>query len=407
MQKVDILIIGGGVIGVCIARELRKRHPDASVMLIDKESECGQHASGRNSGVLHAGFYYTPDSLKARFTREGNRVLTNYCLRRKLSINQCGKLVVTRNEQDLSGLDELIRRGLKNGVELNEVSAREATKLEPRVRTYQRAIFSPTTSSVNPTEVMRSLTADALSEGVQIENSVAYRHFDGKDVHTNKERYCAEYVVNAAGLHADRIARDFGFSKHYRILPFKGLYLYSDEKVGSLKRHVYPVPNLRNPFLGTHFTVTVDGHAKIGPTALPAFWREQYDGISGFKFDELTEVLSLQLLLLKSSSEFRHLAVEEIYKGSRRKMVELAGDLIKGTKIQNYKQWGKPGIRAQLLDLRTRELEMDFVLEGDNKSMHVLNAVSPGWTCAMPFSEFICDRITEEIGHLKSLDKVG
>ena len=397
MKETDILIIGGGVIGVSIARELRERYPDTGITLIDKEPECGQHASGRNSGVLHAGFYYTPDSLKARFTRDGNRAFTDYCLTRKLSINQCGKLVVARNDRDFPGLDELIRRGKKNGVELKEVSAEEASELEPRVRTYQRALFSPTTSSVNPSEVMKALIVDARKDGIHIENSVAYCHFDGKYVHTTKGQYCAQYIVNAAGLHADRIARDFGFSKHYRILPFKGLYLYSDENVGSLQRHVYPVPDLRNPFLGIHFTVTVDRHAKIGPTALPAFWREQYDGLSGFNFNDLTEIVSLQLrLLLKSSSEFRHLAMEEIYRRSRSKMVALASGLLKGMELKNYTRWGKPGIRAQLLDLRTKELEMDFVLEGDCNSMHVLNAVSPGWTCAMPFSKYVCDRIELE-----------
>jgi len=398
MQKVDILIIGGGVIGVSIARELRKRHPDASIILLDKELSCGQHASGRNSGVLHAGFYYSPDSLKAKFTREGNFALTNYCETRKLSINKCGKLVVARNEKDLLGLDELLIRGKKNAVELEELSAKEALKLEPRIKTYQRAIFSPTTSSVDPKEVMNSLISDARKEHIKIENSVEYLNFDGNNIHTTKGQYHAQYVVNAAGLHSDRIARDFGFSQHYRILPFKGLYLYSNEKVGSLKRHVYPVPDLRNPFLGVHFTLTVDGQAKIGPTALPAFWREQYDGFSGFKFTDLTEILSLQMsLLLKSDSEFRHLAMEEIYHRSRHKMVSLAGDLLSNTEVKNFTRWGKPGIRAQLLDLRTKELEMDFVLEGDKSSMHVLNAVSPGWTCAIPFSKFICNRIEDEM----------
>ncbi len=399
MQQTDFLIIGGGVMGVSIARELRRRYPDTSVCLLDKEAECGLHASGRNSGVLHAGFYYTPDSFKARFTREGNLALTEYCEQRKLSINKCGKLVVARNEDDLPALDELIRRGRNNGVELEEVSAAEALKLEPRAKTCQRALFSPTTSSVNPAEVMRSLVADARSEGVSIETSAEYLRYDGKEIHTNKGRYSAQYVVNAAGLHADRIARDFGFSEHYKVLPFKGLYLYSDEPAGALKRHIYPVPDLRNPFLGMHFTVTVDGCAKIGPTALPVFWREQYGNFSGFSFRDLAEIVVLQSLLLPGSSfEFRRLAIEEFSKRSRRQMVKLASELLKGVDLNHYKRWGKPGIRAQLLDLRTRELEMDFVLEGDENSMHVLNAVSPGWTCAMPFAEYVCEQIAAKGG---------
>ncbi|MDA1330647.1 MAG: L-2-hydroxyglutarate oxidase [Chloroflexi bacterium] len=392
--ETDFLIIGGGIIGISIARELRRRYPDTAICLIDKEPELGEHASGRNSGVLHAGFYYTPDSLKARFTREGNRALTAYCDERKLAINKCGKLVVARNEQDLPALDELIRRGRENGVELHEVSAADAHVLEPRVKTCQRALFSPTTSAVNPAEVMQALKADARAEGIRIETSVQYLRYDGTEIHTSKGTYRAEYVVNAAGLHADRIARDFGFSEHYRILPFKGLYLYSDEPVGALKRHVYPVPDLRNPFLGVHFTVTADGHAKIGPTALPAFWREQYAGFSGFNLQDLAEIAILQTsLLAQSNFEFRRLAMEEFSIQSRRQMVKLAGGLLEGVELGNYRRWGKPGIRAQLADLRTRKLEMDFVLEGGKGSMHVLNAVSPGWTCAMPFAEYVCERI--------------
>lgn len=392
--KTDFLVIGGGIIGISIARELRRHYTDTAICLIDKESKLGEHASGRNSGVLHAGFYYTPDSLKARFARDGNRALTDYCDERKLAINKCGKLVVARNERDLAALDELVQRGRENGVEMHEVSAAEARALEPRAKTFQRALFSPTTSAVNPAEVMQALVADARAEGVRIETSVQYLRYDGTDVHTNNGAYRAEYVVNAAGLHADRIARDFGFSEHYRILPFKGLYLYSDEPVGTLQRHVYPVPDLRNPFLGVHFTLTADGHAKIGPTALPAFWREQYAGFSGFNLQDLAEIAFLQAsLLAQSNFEFRRLAMEEFFKQSRRQMVKLADELLEGVELDNYRRWGKPGIRAQLVDLRTRKLEMDFVLEGDKRSMHVLNAVSPGWTCAMPFAEYVCGQI--------------
>jgi len=398
MLKSDFLIIGGGVIGISIARELRRRYPDTVVRLIEKESNLGEHASGRNSGVLHAGFYYTPNSLKARFTRDGNRALTEYCDEHNLEINKCGKLVVAQNESELSTLDELLHRGNKNDIELYEVSESEALKLEPRVKTFQRALFSPTTSSVNPKEVMCSLIADARAEGIQIDTSVQYQNHNKNIVRTNKGDYEATYIVNSAGLHADRIAQDYGFSRNYRILPFKGLYLYSDEPVGALKRHIYPVPDLRNPFLGVHFTVTTDGHAKIGPTALPAFWREQYEGFNRFNLKDMVEITCLQTsLLLKSNFEFRRLAKEEFSKRDKKNLVDLAGKLINGLEYENFVRWGKPGIRAQLIDLRTRKLEMDFVIEGDKHSMHVLNAVSPGWTCALPFAKYVCDKIEAEI----------
>ena len=150
----DFLIIGGGVIGLTIALELKRRHPEAAVTLIEKENDCGVHASGRNSGVLHAGFYYTAETLKARFTKAGNRAWTAYCEARGLRINRCGKLVVARNAGELPVMDELVRRARANGIELQELTAEEARLIEPRVRTYERALFSPTTSSVDPAEVV-------------------------------------------------------------------------------------------------------------------------------------------------------------------------------------------------------------------------------------------------------------
>src|SRR5215467_10362137 len=141
MQTTDFLVIKNGIVGLSIARELKQRFPKATVSLVEKEPECGLHASGRNSGVIHAGFYYTADSLKAKFTRDGNRTLTEYCERKKIPVNKCGKLVVARDETELPQLDELLRRGKANGVELQPITRKEAEKIEPRVKTFERAIF--------------------------------------------------------------------------------------------------------------------------------------------------------------------------------------------------------------------------------------------------------------------------
>src|SRR3990167_1712987 len=275
VRTCDFLIIGGGIIGLNLARYLKKSYRDAKVILIEKEKECGLHASGRNSGVLHAGFYYTRDSLKAKFTRLGNQELTTYCDDKKIKIHRCGKLVVTQDDNDLIVLSELLKRGQDNDVPLHELTEDDAKKIEPRVLTYQKALFSPTTSSVDPNQVIHSLKQDAMHEGIEIHLDVQYCYKKNNQIFTNQGLYEAGYIVNSAGLYADKIARDFNYAKHYRILPFKGLYLYSNEKPFSLKTHIYPVPNLKNPFLGVHFTVTVDGKIKIGPTAIPAYWREQ------------------------------------------------------------------------------------------------------------------------------------
>jgi L-2-hydroxyglutarate oxidase len=394
MTTVDFLVIGGGVIGLSIARELRRRQPNARVTLIEKESSCGAHASGRNSGVLHAGFYYSPDSLKAKFTKLGNERLTAYCEEKRIPVNKCGKLVVAKDAGDLPSLDELFRRGQANGIELHELTETEAKRIEPRAKTHRRALFSPRTSTVNPLQVVNAMQEDAQKEGVQILLDTAYTGRNDCQVRTTRGMIEAGYVVNAAGLYADKIALEYGFSERYRILPFKGLYLYSDEPPGSIRTNIYPVPDLRNPFLGVHFTITADGKAKIGPTAIPAFWREHYEGFGNFKLGELVEVASRGLGLLKDAHfEYRRLAMEELAKYSRKKMVSLASVLAEGVKEEHYRTWGRPGIRAQLLDITKRKLEMDFVLEGDHRSMHVLNAVSPAFTCSLPFAEYVCDQI--------------
>ena len=390
----DFLVIGGGIVGFAIARELRRRHPAASITLLEKETKCGLHASGRNSGVIHAGFYYSADSLKAKFTRAGNLALTAYCVEKKISLNRCGKLVVARNDAELPQLDELLRRGAANGVPLESITEEDAKKIEPRVKTYQRAIFSPSTSSADPQEVIAAMREDAVCEGVKIFTGAPYLRSEGNKVFTPRDTFDAGHVVNAAGLYADRIALDFGFSQDHRILPFKGLYLYSDESGPGFRTNIYPVPDLRNPFLGVHFTVRADGHVKIGPTAIPAFWREQYRGFDNFKFGEFVEVLFREAgLMFSSSFDFHKLAVEELRKYSRPHLVALASELATDVRPEHYKRWGEPGIRAQLLNIRTRKLEMDFLVEGDKKSTHVLNAVSPGWTCSIPFAAYVCDKV--------------
>ena len=395
----DFLVIGGGVIGISIARELKSRNPNSGVCILEKEHQCGLHASSRNSGVLHAGFYYTADSLKARFTKEGNQRLTKYCEIKNLALKKCGKLVVAQNESELVWLDELMTRARNNGVPLELITDEESQAIEPRAKTYQQALFSPTTASINPTELVKSLLSDAIQEGVQLKTNTQYIHRVGKSsIKTSNGIFEAKYIINAAGLYADKIGRDFNFSKDYRILPFKGLYLYSNEPLGALNTHIYPVPDLTNPFLGVHFTITSDDKIKIGPTAIPAFWREQYQGWSNFNMPELTEIILRQAgLFLSSNFDFKALAFRELKKYSKPLLVSLAAKLAKGVDIKHYRQWGLAGIRAQLLNIRKKELEMDFVLEGDKQSMHILNAISPGLTCALPFADYVCDQIEGKI----------
>ncbi len=394
MATSDFLVIGGGIIGINIARQLKRQFSDATVTIIEKENHCGAHASGRNSGVLHAGFYYSPESLKAKFTRLGNKRLTEYCESKQISMNRCGKLVVAKDCSEHPALDELLRRGKVNDIDLQGITEEEAKAIEPRVKTCQRALFSPTTSTVDPTKVLQAMTSDAINEGVQVHCGVQYLKKTKEGVFTSNGTFKVGYLINAAGLYADKIAKDFGFSENYKILPFKGLYLYSDEPRGAIRTNIYPVPDLRNPFLGVHVTVTSEGKAKIGPTAIPAFWREQYSGFEKFSFQECMDLTLRQMHLIGFSNfDFKKLAFQELRKYSRSHLVSLVSALLDGVKPEQYTSWGRPGIRAQLVNMKEKKLQMDFVLEGDGKSMHILNAVSPGFTCSIPFSEYVCERI--------------
>lgn len=389
----DFVVIGGGVCGVTMALELRRRQADASVAILEKEPHCGEHASGRNSGVLHAGFYYTADSLKARFTRDGCQAMKDYCASRDLPVRRCGKLVVARTEEEERTLEVLLERGAANGVELQQVDLQQAREIEPRVLSTGRCIFSPNTASVDPVQVMASLTADARAAGIDVLTSCRVTGRDGDKLRTSAGDIHAGYVVNAAGLYADRIARLYGFGDGYTIMPFKGLYLEVEEPQ-PVRVHIYPVPNIRNPFLGVHYTLGVDGAVTLGPTAIPAFWREHYTGMHNFDLREMLSITTRQLgLAIRNDFGFRQLALDELPKYLKRNMVRMAQELAMPSAGTPRYRWRRPGIRAQLIDTRSNRLEMDFLYQGDNRSFHVLNAVSPAFTCSLPFSRYLVDRI--------------
>lgn len=395
----DYLIIGAGIIGLTLAREIKASSPSATVTVIEKEDMPAAHASGRNSGVLHAGFYYTSDSLKARFTREGNLFWREYCREKKLPMNPCGKVVVARNEEEASGVLELKRRGEKNGVDVTLVDEKELEEIEPNARTTGIALWSPTTTSIDPVAISQSLEKDLVSSGVRFFYGTPYRKKQGANtLLAGETMFSYRTVINAAGLYADHIARDFGFSSETTILPFKGIYLEYEvsgrgDEVRPVKTNIYPVPDLGQPFLGVHFTIKVDGTIKIGPTAIPALWRENYAGISGFSFQELKEILGWEAsLFLGNDFGFRDLALSEIQKYKKYYMAHQATRLVKKIDPTRFTRWGKPGIRAQLLNRKNRRLISDFLVEGNNESIHVLNAVSPAFTASAPFARWILEK---------------
>ncbi|HNR86838.1 MAG TPA: L-2-hydroxyglutarate oxidase [Spirochaetota bacterium] len=392
-HRSDFLIIGSGIIGLALARELAERYPGRSITVIEKESAEALHGSGRNSGVLHAGFYYTANSLKARFTRDGNRELTAYCEKHGLAINKCRKVVVAKNEAEVEGLRELERRGRTNGVAVSLIDEKELREIDPNAKTTQFALYSPATATVDPVEVCGAIRRELEALGVSFLFNCPYvGHLASNSIRTPRGVHSASMIINAAGLYADRVARDFGFGLRYVIVPFKGIYLKYRGAEMTVSTNIYPVPNLNNPFLGVHFTVTVDGTVKIGPTAIPAFWRENYRGLDNFMLDEFFQVLCREsILFARNSFGFRSLALEEMRKYRRGYFVSMAANLVHRIDRAGFREWSRPGIRAQLLDVETSALVQDFVVEGDRDSVHVLNAVSPAFTGSFPFCRWVVD----------------
>lgn len=399
MKSFDYLIVGGGIIGLSIARELKNRYPERSICILEKESDVAYHSSGRNSGILHAGFYYTANSLKARFTKEGNAEMTKYCDENGLKINKCGKVVVATNEEELHGLIELKRRALENGVGLDWMNESEMKLIDPNIKTYKRALFSPTTSSVDPVEICQMIKGDVTQKGVKIMYDTKYKSKSNNKIRTNKGTFTCRYFINAAGLYADKVSKDFDFGKKYTIIPFKGIYLEYGKNKEDILTNIYPVPNLANPFLGVHFSKSVDGSIKIGPTAIPAFWRENYSGLKNFKIDEFVNILFYETkLFVTNSFKFRSLVYEEIKKYMKSYFINLSLKMVKQVDRKGFGQYIRPGIRSQLLNKETLKLEQDFIVEGDHKSYHILNAVSPGFTCAFPFSRYVVNDILQKQG---------
>lgn len=386
-SRFDYLIVGSGVIGLTVAYELIQRNQNLKIAIIDKENDVAKHASGRNSGVLHAGFYYSSDSLKAKFTVDGNKLMKEFCLANDIVVKSTQKIVVAKDENELNGIYELQRRAEINGAETKIISEEEVALIDPNIKTYKKALFSPNTASVDPKEVCFKLR-DVLKE-----NGVEF-FFDTPFANCNLEY---KYLINCAGAYADKIAQQFGLGKSYTMLPFKGIYLKYVTNKTDIKTNIYPVPNLANPFLGVHYTVTSDGSIKIGPTAIPAFWRENYEGFNNFNLKEMIEILYYEMkLFILNSFNFRKLAIEEMKNYNSKVFIQKAKDMVKS--IGSDFKPIPAGIRAQLLNTKTNELVQDFVVEHGKNSTHILNAVSPAFTCSFSFAKYVVDEIYKNKG---------
>ena len=388
-ESCDVLIIGSGIVGLSIGIALLQANPQIKVTVVDKEKVAGLHASGRNSGVLHAGFYYSPDSLKAKFCREGNLELRKLCHENKIPVVETGKVVVARNQDENQRLDLLYSRGVANGVELEILESGALQKFEPLAQTFERFLWSPNTAISDPGAVSEAMVNRFLSIG----GKITY----GKNVHLKSEfgevrvpGFSAKYVVNSAGAQSDRIARGLGLARENAMVPFMGVYRAVKTSKLPVTRLVYPVPHPINPFLGVHFTLTLDGKVKIGPTAIPILGREQYSLFSGWNISDIGQaILATKALIQGEAHSFGEILKSELPKLREKSLVRESTTLV--PQAAKVKEWQKkpPGIRSQLVNTKTGKLEQDFIVENYLNSTHVLNAVSPGWTSAIPFGRWV------------------
>lgn len=396
METSDFLVIGAGAVGLSIALELKRRFPDQSVTVIEKECAPAMHSSGRNSGVLHSGIYYPAASLKAKVCGQGAREMAEYCAQHGLPLNRIGKVLILANEFDAPQLQVLAERARENGIPVEDLDEKQLAEAEPEVRSANgRALYVPSTAVVDAKAVMLALARDASSLGIRIRTNVRITRVEGavSKVHSSSGALSYGHVINAAGLHADRIAHLFGVGTHYTLLPFKGIYWKLKASAGLSVRHlVYPVPDLRVPFLGVHTTTTTDGNTYLGPTAVPAFGRENYRGWQDVRPKELARICWLLAKQFTAGRDgFRRLAWQEGRRYFKPWFVEAARSLLPRLRAEHLEQADKVGIRAQLLDKQTGRLVTDFLVENGRNSTHILNAISPAFTSAFPFSRYVVD----------------
>ncbi|WP_013321658.1 L-2-hydroxyglutarate oxidase [Gloeothece verrucosa] len=393
----DFVIIGAGIVGLALARELKHCYPHSKIIVLEKESSLGRHASGRNSGVLHSGIYYPANSIKAKVCAQGAKEMAQYCHQRHLPIAQIGKVILPITPADDSQLDLLYDRAQSNGVRAEIIDQQQLKTLEPLAYTITgRAIYCPDTSVIDPKAILNDLAAQLEQQGVKILFNQKFTQLDleEKCLKTPTETLYFGHLFNSAGLYADQVARACNIGKRYTIMPFKGLYYTLAASSGlEINRNIYPVPNLQVPFLGIHFTKKLNGEISLGPTAIPALGRENYSAWEKLSLTETTKMIwQISQQYIHNKQGFRRLIHQETPHLLKPYFAKAAQKLVRSLKPEHLQPSHHVGIRAQLFDQKKQELVMDFIIEQGKNSTHILNAVSPAFTSAFSFARLVLNQ---------------
>ena len=396
MKRYDLVVLGGGIIGVATAWSLKQHMPTASILLVEKENRYASHQTGHNSGVIHAGVYYQPGSLKADFCRRGAAATFKFCREFSVPVEQCGKMLVATDEPELERMSDLEKRCGENNIETERISSAELRQREPNIR-GTGALFVPATGITDYPSIAEKMAEqfEGLGGEVRLGNQV-YNLEESRDfitIETGSNTFETEYLVVCGGLMADRLARMMDIDIDFSIIPFRGEYYKLAEKHNHIVSHlVYPIPDPELPFLGVHLTRMVDGSVTVGPNAVLGLKREGY-GRMNLDMTDIFEMIRFpgfwRLLKENLSSGFYEMK-DSVYKpGYLERVRKYCPDLVLSD-LEPY----PAGIRAQAV-LADGSLVHDFLFAQSPRSLHVCNAPSPAATSALPIAEHLTDKTIE------------
>ncbi|MFP7712002.1 L-2-hydroxyglutarate oxidase [Vibrio cyclitrophicus] len=397
----DYIIVGGGIVGVSTAWQLQQAHPDQSILLVEKERGFAQHQTGHNSGVIHAGVYYAPGSLKADFCRRGVERTIAFCSQHDIPVENCGKLLVATNEQEVERMNALYQRCYDNDIDVDLLDQAQLKLAEPNI-TGLGAIYVKTTSIVDykkVTEVMAQefveaggklslgtevIMADELEDEVQLTCKV-----DGQTLQLN-----SRFLITCSGLMADRMTSMLGIETDFQIVPYRGEYYQLDAKHNQVVNHlIYPIPDPELPFLGVHLTRMIDGSVTVGPNAVQGWKREGY-GKLNFSFKDTWQMLRFAGFWKVTANNLKTGLVELKNPWWKPGYLKLVNKYCPSITVSDFKPY-PAGIRAQAV-LKDGTLVHDFLFAESPRSLHVCNAPSPAATSAMPIGEYICGKVIKK-----------
>jgi L-2-hydroxyglutarate oxidase len=399
MTDFDLVVIGGGIVGLSTAMQMTERFPGIAVAVLEKEPRLASHQTGRNSGVIHAGVYYQPGSLKARFCREGVQATIAFCQEQAIPYEQCGKLLVATDRDEIPRMEALYERAKQNGIVIERLDRREVARREPRIRGVG-ALFSPTTGIVDYGRIARAMADVVRERGGAILTGTEVTAIEetpfGVTLEATGGRLSARHAIAAAGLQADRIARVCGVAADVQIVPFRGeYYRLGADKDDIVQSLIYPIPDPALPFLGVHLTKMVGGYVTVGPNAVLAFAREGYTFGAANRRD-LAEMVRFP--------GFRNVIKANLKSG----LAEMANSLVKSRYLALCQRYCpeltlsdllpyRSGVRAQAVR-PDGTLVHDFLIGESERTIHVLNAPSPAATSAIPIGRHITDLAEAKFG---------